>query len=57
MNKQSMSMVNTALWLAENKALNIKIINIETEEDKSSSSIMRMGRSFQGIRVWYTTGI
>ncbi|EOW0440634.1 hypothetical protein ACN3ZE_001965 [Providencia rettgeri] len=52
-----MSMVNTALWLAENKALNIKIINIETEEDKSSSSIMRMGRSFQGIRVWYTTGI
>lgn len=43
------------LWLAENKALNIKIINIETEEDKSSSSIMRMGRSFQGIRVWYTT--
>ncbi|EKT62635.1 GNAT family N-acetyltransferase [Providencia alcalifaciens] len=44
------------LWLSENKALNIKIINIETEEDKSSSSIMRMGRSFQGIRVWYTTG-
>lgn len=43
------------LWLAENKALNIQIINIETEEDKSSSSIMMMGRSFQGIRVWYTT--
>lgn len=42
-------------WLAENKELNIKIINIETEEDNSSSSIMRMGRSFQGIRVWYTT--
>lgn len=45
------------LWLAENKELNIKIINIETEEDKSPSSIMRMGRSFQGIRVWYTTEI
>ncbi|UEK61610.1 GNAT family N-acetyltransferase (plasmid) [Providencia rettgeri] len=45
------------LWFAENKALNIKIINIETKEDKSSSSIMRAGRSFQGIRVWYTTGI
>lgn len=25
--------------------------------DKSSSSIMRMGRSFQGIRVWYTAEI
>lgn len=45
------------LWFAENKALNIKIINIETKEDKSSSSIMRTGRSFQGIRVWYMTGI
>ncbi|MEX6120388.1 GNAT family N-acetyltransferase [Providencia hangzhouensis] len=43
------------LWLAENKELNIKIINIETDEDNSSSSIMRTGRSFQGIRVWYTT--
>ncbi|HHR6019715.1 TPA: GNAT family N-acetyltransferase [Providencia alcalifaciens] len=44
------------VWLSENKELNIQIINIETEEDKSSSSIMTMGRSFQGLRVWYTTG-
>lgn len=45
------------LWIAENKALNIRIINIETQEDNSSSSIMMMGLSFQGIRVWYTTEI